>query len=241
MNENENLRLEYLERRYSHLLLQINEVSSRLNLLNAQVEDIGVHVMEHDLDSMTSSIISLEQDRIHVKKVEGQIGEIFTELERIEKASRYKELQELKDGTPQERMAVLEGKVRKLETENLHSKLSNPSSASSTHTEHHPHPDLADSLIRLLLACEKHRLRGSCSREKVDPHKPCTSHCTSSDSSQDILSLTHFDVHQTSTVIKSFEQLSIPASSPSFGATRKFNPSFRAVSSLVFPEVNSRT
>lgn len=176
-------RIHHLENGMHKILTDLNNfgiesrgLENKLKLLDALIDDIDTQVMEHDFDAMESSIISLEHDRIHVKKVEEQIRELFTTLEKIEKQLRREEL----------------------------AKLSTPSSASSTHIEYLLHPDRVDSLIRLLQAFETHRHHETCSREKVDPHKPCTSHCKSSDSSQDILYLNHFDVHQTSIVKESF-------------------------------------
>lgn len=172
MNFNEKY---YTEKGIEHLLNLIDQLRKDFNILEAKVEDIDVHVMEHDLDGMVSSIMSLEQDRIHVKKTE-------------------------------ERLAILEGKIRKLETENLHAKLSNPSSVSLAHIEHPLPPDLVDSLIQLWQAYEKHRPREKCSHEKGDPRKPCISRYTFSDSFPNILFPDLLSSRQTSTLRESFER-----------------------------------
>lgn len=209
--------------KFDRIQKQIDDINKELKLLEDTDEDLKACIFEHDFVAMESSIISLEHDRIHVKKTEERISELFTALERIEKGGMYKELQELKNGTPQERLAVLEGKISKLETENFHIRLelqhqkglrswdehfkpSIPNFVSLAHIEHPLPPDLVDSLIQLWQAYEKHRLHDSKNHEKVDPRKPCISRYTFSDSFPNILYPDLLSSRQTSTLRESFER-----------------------------------
>src|SRR5882757_10060488 len=89
----------------------------------------------------------------------------------------------------------------------LETKPSNPTAASSNHTEYQKPPYQDENHSQLLQDTEKRRLHAKYYRAPVYPHTHETSHCRICGNSQDTLDQVHTSSHQTNTDLEAYVQI----------------------------------